>query len=61
MPSLTRRLITGEYERLKISGFDGHYVRELCDRFGYTVDCNGSNSWIKQVIRDHERALAEQC
>lgn len=59
--TLTKRLITGEYVRMKSSGFEGHFVRELSKRFGYTINKNGTNTWIQDIIDEFERELTEQC
>lgn len=55
--TLTKRLIIGEYVRLKNSDFKGYYVRELANRFGYNVNKNGTNTWIQKIVKEFEGEL----
>lgn len=51
--SLSRRVIIHEYTVLKQKDrrSDFHLVKQIVDKLGYTVDQNGSNSYVMSVVK----------
>lgn len=51
--SLSRRMIQIELQRLRDEPDDSHsLVYTVAVRLGYTIDKNGSNDFVRRVIRD---------
>lgn len=50
---LSRKVIIGTFIRLRSSGADGNMVRVVCNELGYTIDKNGSNDFVRRVLKEY--------
>jgi hypothetical protein len=53
-PSVSRRLIIEKFEQLRRSPLPNHsIIVTIAMTFGYSIDKNGTNDFVRRVINDH--------